>query len=809
MQKRTQPTFLPWHISVAKKGMTTVNLSSAVVNNLDWLDRFFRAPKKCVASASKKKMPTWNPAVFDEGRRNDKNVRAITALVLDYDHPEWSPAKLHKHIKEEVKLAHGIHTTLGHTPENPRYRLVLFLDRAIPIEELKGPRGNRRAATQCLKRLHENAAIRVGYVDGLDKSTSDLSRTWVCPVQHPEVEYEGYLEVADSPLCVDEIMEEPPKPQQLNLSAWPGEDGKRKVPLNLAITLSPRDGGGVRSVADLWEEGIAQQQACLERGVEPDERIGRFRCACPIEPGASPGSAYIDVAKNLRLRLRCESQNHAHAKGEHPQRTFWASREADDQKKKASTFEESNKILAEVPNAVRLHVEKSISYSTRLKAWVEYQDNAWQVGAPMKERDIHHYMEGRLRERNDTTPLGHKHVLALIGDTHSRQSRGYVCESRGAPVVSTDEGLMLNLYAKPRLVPREGEGVTEQSRWPNIYEIVQVLTGHESAALDWLLDWTANLIQHPEQRGMIAVISTSPQQGIGKSLYGNILREVIGRENCATVTDRGLRDTFNPFALKLLCMADELEIGGRGNASVTASMKTYITDETVSCRLPNCAPTTETNRMTWWMTSNKTKPINVEKNDRRYTILRASQVSRFYRDKFSSFFKTGEDGGTFTDAFQEEIAAFAYDMRRRSVNVQILSRPIETQAKKDLIELSKSTTERFIDDLNYLGLPALSQKCPPNPQFVVNRSTEVSKGTTSVHTMYLYGCFRTWLESTGEKHGRVSESEFRHEATTNHGLELKKHRGENYYVNVHGAAWKEEEEEGNLVMFAPLTDDNY
>ena len=151
------------------------------------------------------------------------------------------------------------------------------------------------------------------------------------------------------------------------------------------------------------------------------------------------------------------------------------------------------------------------------------------------------------------------------------------------------------------------------------------------------------------------------------------------------------------------------------------------------------------------------------------------------------------------------------ELKDRNELEELLSRESEekTQAKKDLIELSKSTTERFIDDLNYLGLPALSQKCPPNPQFVVNRSTEVSKGTTSVHTMYLYGCFRTWLESTGEKHGRVSESEFRHEATTNHGLELKKHRGENYYVNVHGAAWKEEEEEGNLVMFAPLTDDNY
>ena len=85
----------------------------------------------------------WMPAQIEVGPRRADRVQALTALVLDVEAAKESP-----HIQpppfdttaERVKalgLRAYLHTTFQHTPERPRYRVILAVSRPYPPEAVR------------------------------------------------------------------------------------------------------------------------------------------------------------------------------------------------------------------------------------------------------------------------------------------------------------------------------------------------------------------------------------------------------------------------------------------------------------------------------------------------------------------------------------------------------------------------------------------------------------------------------------------------------------------------------------------------
>ncbi len=102
----------------------------------------------------------WSPAEFHPPERKLENVERVHALVLDYDG--------NVSIDEMLTALAGyeclVHTTRSHTPESPRFRVVLPLSRSVTPKEYES--------------LWAGAAERWS---GLDKSTKDPSRFWYVP----------------------------------------------------------------------------------------------------------------------------------------------------------------------------------------------------------------------------------------------------------------------------------------------------------------------------------------------------------------------------------------------------------------------------------------------------------------------------------------------------------------------------------------------------------------------------------------------------------------------------------------------------
>jgi len=73
--------------------------------------------------------PMWSPTKYPDGTTRGKaSVQSVYALVLDYDHeqPTWAAFETYAYVA---------HTTHRHTPEAPRWRVVLPLASSVPAEE--------------------------------------------------------------------------------------------------------------------------------------------------------------------------------------------------------------------------------------------------------------------------------------------------------------------------------------------------------------------------------------------------------------------------------------------------------------------------------------------------------------------------------------------------------------------------------------------------------------------------------------------------------------------------------------------------
>ena len=79
--------------------------------------------------ADKRQIPAWSPTLYPRGAaRGTCNVVEVSCLVLDYD----DGTSINAGIAAWEPWTHVLHTSWSHTPEHPRFRVVLPLAEAVP-----------------------------------------------------------------------------------------------------------------------------------------------------------------------------------------------------------------------------------------------------------------------------------------------------------------------------------------------------------------------------------------------------------------------------------------------------------------------------------------------------------------------------------------------------------------------------------------------------------------------------------------------------------------------------------------------------
>ena len=670
-------------LSIFQGGMMSVLPRRSHVKKAEKLKRLFESPPVKRSDTAKRDLPAWSPALYSQGeRRANKNVQAITALVYDYDSTTTAPETIIGTLSQRG-LRFAVYTTWSHTPQKPRYRVVLFLSRSLsPFEyERAWPRG----------------LSFIGLSDGVDEQAKDISRNYILPVRRDGFPYVGVFHDGET-VNTDGLLQEEPT-------------------LNLQTPIKLDESSSSTTVEEI-----------LGRGA------GKYKCACPFQSDSSAGSAFLRVTKDGRAFLQCTSSRHAHAESQ-----YWLRKDDGSEggrKGKRSgprSVAARADLLAEAPERLLEYVEKKIAYSAPQGIFYRYQDGAWQLGSPLQSRSLQDHLIGLLPAGCDAT-----HARALIDHVLSRQIYGFDCDSSAGPWIENPVR-MLNLYAKPEIKPNPGS-------FDRIDALVDVLTAGDAQGKEWLTHWTAALIQNPERRSMVAVLCMSPYQGIGKSLYGRILSRMIGPGNTAVVSNRALRDRFNAsYVTNLLVLADEVGMDSKSN-DVLSELKSYITDEEVHCAAPYAQRIKVQNRMTWWMTSNARRPLVVDTQDRRVTVLAVPKPTpehkRMLRGCFNS--KTA----TFNDSFAREIEAYCDHLNQVQIDWRLISFPFQTEARRQIQMASQTSVEKFVEMVYDQGAVGIISDFPPPPEYFRLSDGALSK---AVPCETLYGSYVEWCSRTGRR----------------------------------------------------------
>lgn len=234
----------------------------------------------------------------------------------------------------------------------------------------------------------------------------------------------------------------------------------------------------------------------------------------------------------------------------------------------------------------------------------------------------------------------------------------------------------------------------------------------------WVTSWLAYPLQNVGAKMRTALVFHGPQ-GTGKNLFFDCIRSMYGKYG-RMVGQTELDDKFNDWlSAKLLIVGNEVvtrqELFHNKN-----KLKWIVTEDEIPIRGMHQTVRWESNHANVVFLSNESQPIALEKDDRRHVVVYtpAANDELLYL-RVAEFLK---DGGAskFLHYLQQ------YDTERFGEH----TRPIMTEAKQALIELSLKPAERFVNEWLQGLLPLPVQVCSAEQ---------------------LYRVFRRWCDMTGER----------------------------------------------------------
>lgn len=250
----------------------------------------------------------------------------------------------------------------------------------------------------------------------------------------------------------------------------------------------------------------------------------------------------------------------------------------------------------------------------------------------------------------------------------------------GFDPAETDPGIRCNLWSGWPTEAREG-------KCDRLLNVLQHLCSAEQNARDlyqWVLRWLAYPIQHPGAKMRTALIFHGPQ-GVGKNLFFETVMSIYGRYG-RIVDQAAVEDKFNDWMSgKLFLIADEV-VTRAELYHIKNKLKGIVTGEWIRINPKQVAAHDERNHVNLVFLSNETMPLVLEQDDRRYVVVWTPQ--KMPRDAY--------------EAVRDELqAGGASALHHYLANIDLgdfseVSEPPMTAAKRDLIDLSLGSVERFL-----------------------------------------------------------------------------------------------------------------
>lgn len=253
------------------------------------------------------------------------------------------------------------------------------------------------------------------------------------------------------------------------------------------------------------------------------------------------------------------------------------------------------------------------------------------------------------------------------------------------------------------------------------------LCGNDPGLTHWLTCWLAYPLQHLGAKMKTSVV-VHGKQGTGKSMLFEAVARIYG-EYSAVIGQTQIESVYTDWASrKLFVVANEIQ-STREARTTKNRLKDLITGETIIIEEKYRKSRTEQNCMNLVFLSNEDTPVIVERYDRRFTVIWFDDViDATYYDRLADEIKNGG-----IESFMAYL--MAYDVGDFTEH----AKPYVTDAKKELIEVSLSSSDRFLDMWQAGELPV-----PFGPATAPD----------------LFNAYEVWVKESGERFGVATMTAF-------------------------------------------------
>lgn len=251
----------------------------------------------------------------------------------------------------------------------------------------------------------------------------------------------------------------------------------------------------------------------------------------------------------------------------------------------------------------------------------------------------------------------------------------------GFDPTESDPAIKCNLFGGWPTEPKRGSCV-------KLLELLEYQCTNELSGRDvyhWMLKWLAYPIQHRGAKMHSSIVMHGPQ-GTGKSRFFEAYGQIFG-PYFQVIGQDALEDKFNSdwAEKKLFVIGDEV-LARQDMYHVKNRLKGFITAPYIRVNPKGVAAHTEKNQMNIVFLSNERQPLVLENDDRRHCVI---WVPPKLDDTF--FAEVNEEieaGGV--------AALHDYLLNLDLGDFKPWTNPPMTSAKQDLIDLGRSSEERFV-----------------------------------------------------------------------------------------------------------------
>ena len=259
---------------------------------------------------------------------------------------------------------------------------------------------------------------------------------------------------------------------------------------------------------------------------------------------------------------------------------------------------------------------------------------------------------------------------------------GIIFDPSGRPVAND----VLNLWQGFAITPKPGS-------WDLLQRHThEVLCSGNDGHFRHLLDWSANMIQHPDRQGEVAVILKG-DEGIGKGIFARAFLPMFGQHGLQITNANHLTGNFNLQLRDVIYLfPDDCFVAG--DQRQIGILKGLITEPylTIEGKFEN--PVQTRNYLHLVIASNEDRVVQMAIGARRFFVLDVSDTYKENHSYFAAISKQMDEGG---------YAAMLYDLQHRDISEFNVRAVIVTQGLLIQKKLSLDTTYKWWSDVLFRG----------------------------------------------------------------------------------------------------------